>query len=199
MKKYYYAENDNKYGPYSVEELKRFRIQRDTLVWHEGLDDWKPAHTIQDLSELFNQSPPPIQQSTPPPSQMGQAYNTPHPPQNHFQNQNVSNQQATYGSQQFGAQNQAQIPRANSGIMPKTWFVPSILATIFCCLPFGIIGIINATKVESLYKSGDIAGSIEASENAGKWTKYAVLTGLIVGVLYFVLTFAGILTSFSLA
>ena len=30
---------------------------------------------------------------------------------------------------------------------PKTWMVESVLATIFCCLPFGIVGIINASKV----------------------------------------------------
>src|SRR5574344_900091 len=27
---------------------------------------------------------------------------------------------------------------------PKTWLVESILVTILCCLPFGIVGIINA-------------------------------------------------------
>lgn len=34
--------------------------------------------------------------------------------------------------------------------MPKTWLVESILVTCFCCLPFGIVGIINATKIETL-------------------------------------------------
>ena len=33
---------------------------------------------------------------------------------------------------------------------PKNWLVESILVTLFCCLPLGIAGIINASKVEGL-------------------------------------------------
>ena len=29
-------------------------------------------------------------------------------------------------------------------VQPKTWLVESILVTLFCCLPFGIVGIVNA-------------------------------------------------------
>jgi len=32
---------------------------------------------------------------------------------------------------------------------PKSWLVESILVTLFCCLPFGIAGIVNASRVES--------------------------------------------------
>ena len=56
---------------------------------------------------------------------------------------------------------------------PKSWLVESILATIFCCVPFGIVGIINATKVESRFYAGDIAGAKEASAEAAKWAKIA--------------------------
>jgi len=31
---------------------------------------------------------------------------------------------------------------------PKNWLVESILVTLFCCLPLGIAGIINASKEE---------------------------------------------------
>ena len=37
---------------------------------------------------------------------------------------------------------------------PKTWMVESILVTILCCLPLGIVGIVNAAKVNSLYSAG---------------------------------------------
>ncbi|WP_419184195.1 DUF2752 domain-containing protein [Xiashengella succiniciproducens] len=39
---------------------------------------------------------------------------------------------------------------------PKTWLGESILVTIFCCLPFGIAGIVNASKVESRFYAGEI-------------------------------------------
>ena len=37
------------------------------------------------------------------------------------------------------------------GVMPKKWLIESILATLFCCLPFGIAGIVNAANVESRF------------------------------------------------
>lgn len=67
---------------------------------------------------------------------------------------------------------------------PKTWMVESVLATIFCCLPFGIVGIINASKVSSLYASGRYDEAQQASKDAGKWTKIAAGVGIVGGILY---------------
>ncbi len=71
--------------------------------------------------------------------------------------------------------------------MPKNWLVESILATIVCCLPLGIMGIINATKVNTLYASGDYNGARKASQDAAKWTKIAAVSGVIVYGLYFLM------------
>ena len=68
---------------------------------------------------------------------------------------------------------------------PKNWLVESILVTVLCCLPFGIAGIINASKVEVLFLSGDIAGANKAAADAKKWTMYGLFAGLAVIVLYF--------------
>src|SRR4029079_6010877 len=34
---------------------------------------------------------------------------------------------------------------------PKSWLAESILVTLFCCMPFGIAGIVNASRVESRF------------------------------------------------
>ena len=68
---------------------------------------------------------------------------------------------------------------------PKNWLVESILVTLFCCLPLGIAGIINASKVEGLFLAGDIAGAKKAAADAKKWTMYGLFAGLAVIVLYF--------------
>ena len=68
--------------------------------------------------------------------------------------------------------------------MPKTWLLESILVTLFCCLPLGIVGIINAANVSSKYEAGDIEGAKKASQEAAKWTKYGFIAGIIVIVLY---------------
>lgn len=72
----------------------------------------------------------------------------------------------------------------NGNAQPKTWLVESILVTLFCCLPFGIAGIVNASNVSSKFASGDIDGANRASKQAGKWTKWGFISGLIVLVLY---------------
>ena len=68
---------------------------------------------------------------------------------------------------------------------PKNWLVESILVTLFCCLPLGIAGIINASKVEGLFLAGDIAGANKAAADAKKWTMYGLFAGLAVIGLYF--------------
>jgi len=63
----------------------------------------------------------------------------------------------------------------------------AILSTLFCCLPLGIVSIINAAKVNGLLAAGDIAGARDAADKAKKWAIYAAVAGIIVTVLYIVL------------
>ena len=69
-------------------------------------------------------------------------------------------------------------------VCPKTWMAESILVTVFCCLPFGIAGIVFASKVSSLYAAGNYEAALQASKDAGKWTKIGFIVGLVVIVLY---------------
>ncbi len=67
---------------------------------------------------------------------------------------------------------------------PKTWMAESILVTIFCCLPFGIAGIVYAAKVSTLYATGKYEEAEAASKNAGKWTKIGFFVGIAVIIFY---------------
>lgn len=90
-------------------------------------------------------------------------------------------------------------PFGNFTPMPKNWLVESILVTLFCCLPFGIAGIVNASSVNSKFAVGDIAGAQAASAAAGKWTKIGFFVGIGIWVLYvlffFVLGMGGAMMS----
>ena len=74
---------------------------------------------------------------------------------------------------------------------PENHLVKAILITLFCCLPFGIVAIINSSKVDSAFASGNIDEAQRLSNEADKWANYGLWTGLIVGVLYFILVFTG--------
>ena len=80
-------------------------------------------------------------------------------------------------------------------VQPKTWLVESILVTLFCCLPFGIVGIVNAAKVNSLYASGNIEAAQQASATAAKWTKIGFIVGIVVIIVYAISYKVGIVHS----
>lgn len=77
---------------------------------------------------------------------------------------------------------------------PKNYLVESILVTIFCCLIFGIIGIVNAAKVNSEYEAGNYEGALAASKQAKTWTMWGFIVGLagyvIIAFMYLVLGIA---------
>lgn len=157
MKKYFYSDGVNRHGPYTLDELRSKNITRQTKVWFQGLNDWRPAGTIPELSSLFDFKPPPIPD-----------------PAVHFKPiDNFSNQKP-----------------------PKTWLVESILVTLFCCLPFGIAGIVNASKVESRFFQGDIHGAQRASAEAKKWTMVSFWVGIIISVFYFLAIMGGSLSGY---
>ncbi len=84
-----------------------------------------------------------------------------------------------------------------NGVCPKTWLLESILCTLFCCLPFGGVGIVFAAQVQSKFSAGDFAGAAAASKSAGKWTKIGVVCGVIGIILYILLiAVAGLGTAF---
>jgi len=75
---------------------------------------------------------------------------------------------------------------------PKTWLAESILVTIFCCLPFGIVGIVHAAKVDTAFNSGNYDGADRASSEAKKWTMIGFWIG-IVGIGLYLLFLLGML------
>lgn len=68
---------------------------------------------------------------------------------------------------------------------PKNWLVESILITICCCLPFGIVAIIQAANVDSRYRMGDFEGAEQAAAEARKWVMYGLIAGLVANGLLF--------------
>jgi hypothetical protein len=154
MSQYYYTDGKERYGPFTLEQLKEKNIGGDTLVWKEGMADWQPANSLPDFQTIS----PPVSTLQPPPAM---PYSAPFPT-----------------------------------AAPKNWLVESILVTLLCCLPLGIVGIINATKVEALWNSGQRDLALKASQDAGKWVKIAFITGLVIYGLYFLVVIFGLAAGF---
>lgn len=59
------------------------------------------------------------------------------------------------------------------------YLVHSLLATLCCCLPFGIVALIYSVQVNSKIAAGDEAGAQAASASAKTWVIVAVIAGVV--------------------
>jgi interferon-induced transmembrane protein/zinc ribbon protein len=73
---------------------------------------------------------------------------------------------------------------AAPGTIPN-YLVQSILVTLCCCLPFGVVAVIYAAQVNSKLAAGDIAGAQAASKNAKMWAWLAFGAGVLISILSF--------------
>ncbi len=73
---------------------------------------------------------------------------------------------------------------------PDNYLVWAILCTVLCCLPFGIVSIVYATKVSGLWAQGRYAEAQAASANAKKWAIIGAITAVVAAVIFTVLYIA---------
>lgn len=166
MKQYFLVINGEKSGPFTIDQLATQQLTPQTLVWTEGMSDWAPAQQFAELSSLFAPQAP----SAPTP-EAPQPTATPQAP--------AYNAAPAYGNPQ---------PQApNTQVAPPNYLVWSILATLFCCIPGGVIAIVYSTQVSSRFQQGDYAGALASSRNARKWVMISAITALSIWVIYFII------------
>ncbi len=75
-----------------------------------------------------------------------------------------------------------QAPLGYSGYPPaniQTYLAQSILVTLFCCLPFGVVAIVYAAQASGKLSAGDYYGASVAANNAKKWCLIGFFLGII--------------------
>jgi hypothetical protein len=136
---WFYSEGGAQKGPVDDAAFRSLvtngTIRPDTLVWREGMADWKPLSVAE--PSLAPQVVPPAPGAAPAPGAPIQPGTVP----NHL--------------------------------------VGAILSTLCCCMPFGIVAIVYAAKVNGLLAGGDLAGAKEASKNANTWMWVSFGIGLV--------------------
>jgi len=76
---------------------------------------------------------------------------------------------------------------------PPNHLVWAILATLFCCLPGGIVAIVYAAQVDSKFMAGDVAGAQYASDQAKLWCWISAGFILVLVVGYLLLVMAAVI------
>lgn len=167
--KYYIAIDNQPEGPYEHHELLIHGLTPTSLVWTEGMTDWAEARTVPEMQALLSGDP----SAAPQPDT---ATATPPPPYSGWTRQE---QAPRYAPGMTGTGQQYPLMPC-----PKTWLVESILVTVFCCLPFGVVGIVKSSNVESYWRQGMYAEAEAASRSAGFWTKLGFFSVLGIGLIY---------------
>lgn len=73
-----------------------------------------------------------------------------------------------------------------SMMKPDNHMALAIFTTICCCLPLGIVAIVKANSVNSLYMMKQYQAAVMASNEAKKWSMIGIVISLVVWVIYIV-------------
>lgn len=174
---WYYASGGAQQGPFGIDDLKARhaagQIPADALIWREGMENWVPWNQVPELAaapKLVTGAAP-----TPAANPVG---NQPYAPP-------ATNPYA--GGMGIGGG----LGAGGMGVKPPTYLWQSIACTLLCCLPFGVVGIVYAAKVDGLAASGNMVGAVEASNKAKFWCWMSFGFGLIATIGFVALGAAG--------
>jgi hypothetical protein len=149
---WYYSKNGTQLGPVEESELRAKlgsgEISAADLVWKDGMPDWLAASRVAELN---------VAVSPPTAAPLGGMTQSPYSPPQSLPVQTFPQTQIYQGP----------------NIPTNLW--QSIVVTLMCCLPFGIVAIVYAAKVDGLKARGDIAGAMSAAASSRTWCNVSVL------------------------
>ena len=108
------------------------------------------------------------------------------------QNQNYEQQ-----NQNYTQQNQGYYQQNNFNGMPQKpvnwvpYLILSIISTLCCCLPFGVVGIVFSAKINSAMLAGNLEEEQNNSKMARIWIIVSFAIGLLTWLIYMVLIVTG--------
>ena len=82
---------------------------------------------------------------------------------------------------------------------PINWvpyLVLSIITTVCCCLPFGVVGIVYATKINSAMNAGNYEEAQISAKTAKIWIIVAAAVGVIANIIVAVMAAMGAMDSY---
>lgn len=167
MAQWYYTQNGQQAGPVDEAQLRQMlssgQVASSDLVWKDGMANWAPLSAVAEFAGTAAAVTPAAGYPSPQPAQ-------PLP----------------YGG--YAA------PRAQYGAASvPNYLVQSILVTVLCCMPLGVVAIVFAAQVNSKLAVGDYAGAVDASNKAKLFSWLGFGLGLVGVVFWFIAAFAGAL------
>jgi len=154
--------NGERRGPYTPDSLPISEMSPLTPVWYDGLTGWMAAGEAP-LTQQYFGGPSPEAEPQPQPAQQ--------PPTPTAEALQVSESRTT-------APEPARMQQPAEKC-PPTFLVWSILLTICCCNPVGIIPILLGASVTSNYRNNNIEAASRTSYITEWWIAITLVLGLI--------------------
>ena len=170
-------------------------------------EDMQPAEKVQ--SEEDVRSAEPTQSADVAGSYQNEPYKSVNQEQNTFygesnnyeygqQNQTYNQQNQNYTQQDpnYNQQNRGYYQQNNFNGMPQKpvnwvpYLILSIISTLCCCLPFGVVGIVFSAKINSAM----MAGNLEEAQNNAKMARIWIIVSFAIGILTWLIYMALIVT-----
>ena len=196
---YWIIKDGESKGPFTLEELQAMGISQTTKIWCKGMDNWTKAgetdiadvlfaHVVDESEERSAESAeaseseersaesaeaPEQPRMTPPPYNPAPYSQPPYmpqqPPMPGYRPQ-PSPQQIYNDGYRRGLEDGKKLDAdTDTSKCPPSNMVWAVLATVFCCMPAGIVSIVYASRVSGLYHKGDFVGAKRASDRAAYW------------------------------
>lgn len=163
---YYYVDTDGQTrGPVGLDFFKVNHINAHSWVWHDGMPQWVEVHTVPSLRKYMR-------------SDIAASFST-------------KKGIVDYDTERTKVPALAGISVSELDLLrsrvPKTWLTESILITLFCCVPLGIVSIIYASRVAPYWRRGLYGESLAASSAAAMWVKLTLMVTIAIWVVYTVI------------
>jgi len=135
--KWYYTKNQKQQGPVTKDDLLRIlndgTLATTELAWNKEMDEWKP---IQEIEMLLKTYPMAEEPSTQPPRDTTTVRRR--------------RDKGDYKIAEWAVKTYDSEPSS----APPNYLWQSLLITLFCCQPLGLIGLFYANRAQSLERSG---------------------------------------------
>ena len=185
-----------------VKEETTDNITEDTAEEQQPEENMQPAEDVQPAEKV--QSEENVQPAEPtrsadvagsyqnePYKSVNQEQNTFYGESNNYeygqQNQTYNQQNQNYTQQDpnYNQQNRGYYQQNNFNGMPQKpvnwvpYLILSIISTLCCCLPFGVVGIVFSAKINSAM----MAGNLEEAQNNAKMARIWIIVSFAIGIL----------------
>ncbi len=171
MKYFAMIEGEQK-GPLELHELPGAGVRPDTFVWCKGMDDWRRAREVADISRFYRQHisdlmhPVSMPAESPAANTDERAYSGMPRFDRFLQNQDASSAPG-------------KLPEPDYNLPPRTMLVESVILTIFCFPLTGFVAIYYAMLTRREWSKGNKKEAHEFSRRAKMWAGITFFLGVM--------------------